>query len=269
MAFFLTVQGRDKFSCPVIIVACCHRQNFNNPGKGSHLAKKSKDIFEQGHRSGRITWLRAAVLGANDGILSIASLVVGVAAANVDRHEVLIAGIAGLVAGAMSLAAGQYVAASSQADTEAADIEIERFQLETDHQQELVELAAIYVQRGLDEQLAEKVARQLHAHDALGAHARDELGISEVVVARPLLAAVTSAVAFALGAIPPLAAIALAPESHLVIVVALTALVFLAWLGGLAAFVGGASIVRGCLRLTIWGGAAMAVTAGVGRLFVL
>ena len=190
-----------------------------------HLEKKSKDIFEQGHRSGRITWLRAAVLGANDGILSIASLVVGVAAANIDRHEVLIAGIAGLVAGAMSLAAGQYVAASSQADTEAADIEIERLQLETDHQQELSELAAIYVARGLDAQLAEKVARQLHAHDALGAHARDELGISEVVVARPLLAAVTSSVAFALGAIPPLATIALAPESHLVLVVALTSLV--------------------------------------------
>lgn len=234
-----------------------------------HLAKKSKDIFEQGHRSGRITWLRAAVLGANDGILSIASLVVGVAAANIDRHDVLIAGIAGLVAGAMSLAAGQYVAASSQADTEAADIEIERLQLETDHQQELAELAAIYVARGLEADLAQQVARQLHAHDALGAHARDELGISEVVVARPLLAAVTSAIAFALGAILPLASIAFAPESHLVLVVALTSLVFLAWLGGLAAYVGGASIVRGCLRLALWGGAAMAVTAGVGKLFDL
>ena len=233
------------------------------------LEKKSKDIFEQGHRSGRITWLRAAVLGANDGILSIASLVVGVAAANIDRHDVLIAGIAGLVAGAMSLAAGQYVAASSQADTEEADLEIERLQLEIDHEQELAELAAIYVARGLEADLAQQVARQLHAHDALGAHARDELGISEVVVARPLLAAVTSAIAFALGAILPLASIALAPESHLVLVVALTSLVFLAWLGGLAAYVGGAPILRGCLRLALWGGAAMAVTAGVGKLFDL
>jgi len=233
------------------------------------LAKKSKDIFEQGHRSGRITWLRAAVLGANDGILSIASLVVGVAAANINRQDVLIAGIAGLVAGAMSLAAGQYVAASSQADTEEADLEIERLQLEIDHEQELAELAAIYVARGLEADLAQQVARQLHAHDALGAHARDELGISEVVVARPLLAAVTSAIAFALGAILPLASIALAPESHLVLVVALTSLIFLAWLGGLAAYVGGAPILRGCLRLALWGGAAMAVTAGVGKLFDL
>ena len=231
--------------------------------------KSSKDIFEQVHRSGRITWLRAAVLGANDGILSIASLVVGVAAANIDRNAVLIAGIAGMVAGAMSLAAGQYVAASSQADTEAADMEIERRQLEVDRSQELAELTAIYVQRGLDQKLAEEVARQLHAHDALGAHARDELGISEVVVARPLLAAVTSAVAFALGAILPLATIALAPESHLVLFVAMTSLFFLFLLGGIAAYAGGASVGRGCLRLTLWGGAAMAVTAGVGKLFDL
>ena len=231
--------------------------------------KSSKDVFKQVHRSGRITWLRAAVLGANDGILSIASLVVGVAAANIDRHAVLIAGIAGLVAGAMSLAAGQYVAASSQADTEAADLEIERLQLKVDRSQELAELTAIYVQRGLDQKLAEEVARQLHAHDALGAHARDELGISEVVVARPLLAAVTSAVAFALGAILPLATIALAPESHLVLLVAMTSLFFLALLGGIAAYAGGASVGRGCLRLTLWGGVAMAVTAGVGKLFEL
>ena len=233
------------------------------------MAKKAKDIFEQGHRSGRITWLRAAVLGANDGILSIASLVVGVAAANINRHDVLIAGIAGLVAGAMSLAAGQYVAASSQADTEAADLEIERMQLEVDRQQEHAELTEIYVQRGLDQKLAVEVAHQLHAHDALAAHARDELGISEVVVARPLLAAVTSAIAFALGAILPLATIALAPIAHLVLVVALTALFFLALLGGLAAWVGGAPIGRGCLRLALWGGTAMAVTAGVGKLFDL
>ena len=231
--------------------------------------KSSKDVFKQVHRSGRITWLRAAVLGANDGILSIASLVVGVAAANIDRHAVLIAGIAGLVAGAMSLAAGQYVAASSQADTEAADLEIERLQLKVDRSQELAELTAIYVQRGLDQKLAEEVARQLHAHDALGAHARDELGISEVVVARPLLAAVTSAVAFALGAILPLATIALAPESHLVLLVAMTSLFFLALLGGIAAYAGGASVGRGCLRLTLWGGVAMAVTAGVGKLVEL
>ena len=233
------------------------------------MAKKPKDIFEQGHRSGRITWLRAAVLGANDGILSIASLVVGVAAANIKRGDVLIAGIAGLVAGAMSLAAGQYVAASSQADTEAADLEIERKQLEVDRQQEHAELTEIYVKRGLDQKLAEEVARQLHAHDALAAHARDELGISEVVVARPLLAAVTSAIAFALGAVLPLATIALAPVAHLVLVVALTSLFFLALLGGLAAWVGGAPTARGCLRLALWGGAAMAVTAGVGKLFDL
>ena len=231
------------------------------------VSKSSKDIFEQAHRSNRITWLRAAVLGANDGILSIASLVVGVAAANIDRHAVLIAGIAGLVAGAMSLAAGQYVAASSQADTEAADLEIERRQLEVDREQELAELTVIYMQRGLDQKLAQEVAGQLHAHDALGAHARDELGISEIVVARPLLAA--SAVAFALGAILPLATIALAPQVHLVLFVALTSLFFLAILGGIAAYAGGASIVRGCVRLTLWGGAAMAVTAGVGTLFDL
>lgn len=237
--------------------------------KDTHLAKKSKDIFEQGHRSGRITWLRAAVLGANDGILSIASLVVGVAAANINRDDVLIAGVAGLVAGAMSLAAGQYVSASSQADTEAADLDIERKQLEIDQQQELDELTAIYVKRGLDQKLAQEVAHQLHAHDALAAHARDELGISEVIVARPLLAAVTSAVAFGLGAILPLVTIAVAPVAHLVLVVALTSLLFLAILGGLAARIGGASIFRGCLRLTVWGGAAMAVTAGVGKLFDL
>ena len=233
------------------------------------MEKKSKDIFEQGHRSGRITWLRAAVLGANDGILSIASLVVGVAAANIDRNAVLIAGIAGMVAGAMSLAAGQYVSASSQADTEAADLEIERRQLEVDRGQELSELTAIYKQRGLDQKIAEEVARQLHAHDALAAHARDELGISEVVVARPLLAAVTSAIAFTLGAILPLITIAFAPKAHLVLVVAATSLFFLAVLGGIAAHVGGAPIGRGCLRLTLWGSAAMAVTAGVGKLFDL
>ena len=237
--------------------------------RGTSLEKKSKDIFEQGHRSGRITWLRAAVLGANDGILSIASLVVGVAAANIDRNAVLIAGIAGMVAGAMSLAAGQYVSASSQADTEAADLEIERRQLEVDRGQELSELTAIYKQRGLDQKIAEEVARQLHAHDALAAHARDELGISEVVVARPLLAAVTSAIAFTLGAILPLITIAFAPKAHLVLVVAATSLFFLAVLGGIAAHVGGAPIGRGCLRLTLWGSAAMAVTAGVGKLFDL
>ena len=233
------------------------------------MEKQSDDIFEQGHRSGRITWLRAAVLGANDGILSIASLVVGVAAADIDRNAVLIAGIAGLVAGAMSLAAGQYVSASSQADTEAADLEIERRQLEVDRQQEHAELTAIYVQRGLDQKLAEDVAHQLHAHDALAAHARDELGISEVVVARPMLAAITSAIAFTLGAILPLITIALAPSAHLVLVVAATSLFFLASLGGIAAYVGGAPIGRGCLRLALWGGAAMAVTAGVGKLFDL
>jgi VIT1/CCC1 family predicted Fe2+/Mn2+ transporter len=219
------------------------------------------------HRTERIGWLRAAVLGANDGIVSTASLVVGVAAAETARSGVLIAGTAGLVAGAMSMAAGEYVSVSSQADTEKADLERERRELETDEKGEHEELAGIYMKRGLDPALAKKVAAQLMEHDALGAHARDELGISETLTARPVQAALASAGTFAVGAAMPLLTVALAPESALIPLVAGTSLVFLAVLGGLAARVGGASVVVGALRVTFWGALAMAITAGVGSLF--
>jgi VIT1/CCC1 family predicted Fe2+/Mn2+ transporter len=219
------------------------------------------------HRTERIGWLRAAVLGANDGIVSTASLVVGVAAAEATRSGVLIAGTAGLVAGAMSMAAGEYVSVSSQADTEKADLERERRELETDEDAEHEELTAIYVSRGLDRPLAKQVATQLMAHDALGAHARDELGISELLTARPVQAALASAGTFAVGAAMPLLTVAVAPEGTLIPLVAGTSLVFLALLGGLAARVGGASMVVGALRVTFWGALAMGITAGVGSLF--
>ena len=219
------------------------------------------------HRTGRIGWLRAAVLGANDGIVSTASLVVGVAAAHATRHDVLVAGVAGLVAGAMSMAAGEYVSVSSQADTEQADIERERKELATDQVHERAELAAIYVQRGLDAALAEQVAGQLMAHDALGAHARDELGISEILSARPVQAALASAGTFALGAALPLLAAALAPGAYLLPFVSGASLLFLALLGGLAGLAGGASATVGAVRVTFWGALAMALTAGVGALF--
>jgi vacuolar iron transporter family protein len=219
------------------------------------------------HRTEQSGWLRAAVLGANDGILSTASLVLGVAAAHGSRSNVLIAGIAGLVAGAMSMAAGEYVSVHSQADTEQADLERERVELRTDDEGEHAELTAIYVGRGLDPLLAKQVAVQLMAHDALGAHARDELGISEALRARPVQAAFTSAGSFAVGASLPLIVATLVSEASLPIAVSGTSLLFLALLGGLAARAGGADVTRGAIRVTFWGALAMGITAGVGALF--
>jgi VIT1/CCC1 family predicted Fe2+/Mn2+ transporter len=219
------------------------------------------------HRTDRIGWLRAAVLGANDGIVSTASLLVGVAAAGTARDAILVAGVAGLVAGAMSRAAGEYVSVHSQADTEKADIEKERLELSNDDAGERRELAAIYVGRGLEPALARQVADQLMAHDALGAHARDELGISQILAARPVQAALASAAAFATGAVLPLGVAWATPMSGLIVIVSTTSLVFLALLGGIAARAGGASIVTGALRVTFWGALAMAATAGIGRLF--
>ena len=219
------------------------------------------------HRTERIGWLRAAVLGANDGIVSTASLVVGVAAAHASSHEVLVAGVAGLVAGAMSMAAGEYVSVSSQADTERADIERERKELAKDAVAELAELTAIYVTRGLDPSLAKQVAAQLTTHDALASHVRDELGFSDTLSARPVQAALASAGTFAVGAAMPLMTAVVFNGTYLIPIVAGTSLVFLALLGGLAAFVGGTSAARGALRVTFWGALAMALTAGVGALF--
>jgi len=219
------------------------------------------------HRTGRIGWLRAAVLGANDGIVSTSSLVLGVAAAQASHANVLVAGVAGLVAGAMSMAAGEYVSVHSQADTEQAEIERERAELKDDPKGERQELAAIYTSRGLDPSLARQVADQLTAHDALGAHARDELGITEALRARPVQAALASAASFAAGAILPLAVTALSPPEVLIPVVAGTSLAFLALLGGVAARAGGASVLKGAIRVTFWSALAMAVTAAVGKLF--
>lgn len=219
------------------------------------------------HRSERIGWLRAAVLGANDGIVSTASLVVGVAAASADRGEVLVAGVAGLVAGALSMAAGEYVSVSSQADTERADLALERRELATDRSGEEHELAGIYERRGLDPGLARTVAQQLMKHDSLAAHARDELGMSAEFAARPLQAALASAGTFAVGAALPILAAALAPAGILSLLVAGTSLVCLAVLGALAARIGGASAAVGAGRVTFWGAIAMAITAGVGALF--
>ena len=218
------------------------------------------------HRTDRIGWLRAAVLGANDGIVSTASLLLGVAAADATHGSVLVAGVAGLVAGAMSMAAGEYVSVRSQADSEQAALNLERAELAADDAGERRELTAIYVGRGLDPALAKQVAEQLMARDALGAHARDELGISETLKARPIQAALTSAASFAVGAAMPLLAAAAAPTA-LIPLVSGTSLVFLAILGGLAAHVGGASVTVGALRVTFWGALAMALTAGVGALF--
>ena len=216
------------------------------------------------HRTDRIGWLRAAVLGANDGLVSTASLVVGVAAAGGD---VLLAGVAGLVAGAMSMAAGEYVSVSSQADTEQADLARERLELASDDAGERAELAAIYAGRGLTPGLAEQVAEQLMAHDALGAHARDELGITDTLSARPVQAALASAVTFAVGAALPLAVVALVPGQALMPAVVAASLVFLALLGALAARTGGARMATGAVRVVFWGALAMAITAGVGALF--
>jgi VIT1/CCC1 family predicted Fe2+/Mn2+ transporter len=219
------------------------------------------------HRTEHIGWLRAAVLGANDGIVSTASLVLGVAAAHGTHSNVLVAGVAGLVAGAMSMAAGEYVSVHSQADTEHADLERERAELKADSQAEQNELTAIYEGRGLDPLLARQVADQLMAHDALGAHARDELGISEPLRARPIQAAVASAGSFAGGAAMPLLVASAVPTASLILVVASTSLVFLAFLGFLAARAGGADVLRGATRVTFWGALAMGITTGVGALF--
>lgn len=219
------------------------------------------------HMVHRIGWLRAAVLGANDGLVSTASLVVGVAAAGSGRPDILIAGLAGLVAGAMSMAAGEYVSVSSQTDAEQADIARETKELQDTPEVELDELTKIYVMRGLDEELARQVAVQLTQKDALGAHARDELGISETVTAHPVQAALVSAATFAVGAVVPLIIAALAPTSQITLVVALTTLVALAVLGGLGATAGGAGILKGAVRVTFWGALAMAATALVGMIF--
>ncbi len=219
------------------------------------------------HSTDRVGWLRAAVLGANDGIVSTASLVLGVAAASATHEDILVAAIAALVAGAMSMAAGEYVSVHSQADAEQADLERERKELHTDAHGELNELTAIYVRRGLEQKLAREVAKQLTAHDALAAHARDELGISELNAARPLQAALASAASFATGAALPLAVTALSPVNLLIPLVAATSLVFLAVLGAVAAHAGGAPLLKAATRVTVWGAIAMAVTSAIGRLF--
>jgi VIT1/CCC1 family predicted Fe2+/Mn2+ transporter len=224
-------------------------------------------MHRERHRTERIGWLRAAVLGANDGIVSTASLVIGVAAASAARGDVLIAGVAGLVAGAMSMAAGEYVSVKSQADTEAADLARERGELAADAGAEHLELAGIYVKRGLDAALAAQVATQLMEHDALGAHARDELGISETMSARPVQAALSSAASFVAGAALPLLVASTVPTGVLPAAVAGSSLVFLAALGAVAARTGGASAVKGAWRVTFWGALAMALTAAVGALF--
>jgi vacuolar iron transporter family protein len=221
----------------------------------------------EGHRAARIGWLRAAVLGANDGIVSTASLVVGVAAANASYSNILLSGVAGLVAGAMSMAAGEYISVHSQSDTELADLTKERAELATDPAAEHNELATIYVARGLEPALAAQVAEQLMAHDALGAHARDELGISETMSARPIQAALASAASFAVGAALPLLVAVLLPRAQVIPGVAAASLVFLALLGILAARAGGAGLLTGAWRVSFWGALAMAVTAAAGLLF--
>jgi VIT1/CCC1 family predicted Fe2+/Mn2+ transporter len=228
---------------------------------------KMRRQHRERHHTGKLGWLRASVLGANDGLLSTASLVLGVAAAHGSRDAILVAGVAGLVAGAMAMAAGEYVSVHSQADAENADLERERLEIKTDSKAETSELAAIYVGRGLDPELAKAVALQLMAHDALGAHARDELGISETLKARPIQAAFASAASFAAGAAMPLLVAALAPGAWMIGLVTGASLVCLVVLGALAARAGGAKMTLGALRVTFWGALAMAVTAGVGALF--
>ena len=223
--------------------------------------------YHEIHRSHRVGWLRASVLGANDGIVSTASLIIGVAAANVAQADILLAGMAGLVAGAMSMAAGEYVSVSSQADTEAADLEQERISLEENIDFEKKELAEIYVERGLTPELAEEVAEQLMAHDALEAHARDEIGITERAKARPVQAAISSAATFTVGAALPLITAWFVPLQSIIAMVAVLSLVFLGMLGGIAAWAGGAPIVKASSRVILWGALAMALTAGVGKLF--
>jgi len=222
---------------------------------------------KESHRAHRIGWLRAAVLGANDGTISVASLVVGVAASGASPGNILLTGVAGLVAGAMSMAAGEYVSVRSQADTEGADIAREKRELETEPERELEELTGIYMGRGLDERLARLVAERLMATDALGAHARDELGITDTLRARPVQAALASAVFFAAGAVIPTVTAMLAPPDQIGEISAATSIGSLVVLGGMAAFVGGASVVKGALRVAFWGALAMGITAAVGRFF--
>ncbi len=219
------------------------------------------------HATHRVGWLRAAVLGANDGIVSTASLVVGIAAAGSNRSQILVAGIAGLVAGAMSMAAGEYVSVSSQADTEHADLEREKSELENDTENERAELANIYVKRGLTKELAKEVSAQLMAHDALGAHARDELGITTALSARPIQAAFSSAGSFTVGAALPILAVWFSPVSAQVPVVVGASIASLALMGAVAARIGGSGIVKSVLRVTFWGALAMGITAAVGALF--
>ncbi len=219
------------------------------------------------HFSERIGWLRAAVLGANDGIVSTSSLVVGIAAANSGRSELLIAAIAGLIAGAMSMAAGEYVSVSSQSDTEKADLDREKYELANFDKEEHEELANIYVTRGLDKELAVKVAAQLMAHNALEAHSRDELGLSEIQKARPIQAALSSAASFTIGALLPVLLVAYAPLNTLILTVSISSLFFLGILGSVAAYFGGANITTGALRVTFWGALAMGVTAVIGHIF--
>jgi len=224
-------------------------------------------IHRESHRSDRIGWLRAAVLRANDGTISTASLLIGVTAAGSSEQSILLTGVAGLVAGAMSMAAGEYVSVQSQADTEDADIAREKRELAEDPEHELEELTAIYVSRGLEEPLALRVAVSLMQKDALGAHARDELGITDTLRARPIQAALSSALSFVAGAVIPIGAALLAPAPYIAEVTSATALVSLLFLGGMAAWAGGASLLKGALRVAFWGALAMGLTAGVGRIF--
>ena len=221
----------------------------------------------ENHKASRIGWLRAAVLGANDGTISIASLVVGVAAAGTSHHNILITGVAGLIAGAMSMAAGEYVSVQSQADTEESDLKTEKGELETDPERELIELTTIYVSRGLDQQLAQLVAEKLTSHDALGTHAREELGITETLRARPIQAACTSALSFVAGAIIPIVTVLLAPTKWVTEISVATAIIALIILGGTAAYAGGASVAKGAVRVAFWGTLAMGITALVGSFF--
>lgn len=231
------------------------------------MAQFHRHVHAERHRTEHIGWLRAAVLGANDGIISTASLIVGVAAANVSHAGIMTTAVAGLVAGAMSMAAGEYVSVYSQADTEKADLAREHEELMTKPEAEHRELMAIYMRRGLDQRLADEVATQLMAHDALSAHARDELGISDMMSAKPLQAAMASAASFAVGAAMPLAVVLLAPSQALLPWTIATAIFLLALLGGAAAAIGGTPVLRSTLRVAFWGTFAMAVTAGVGALF--
>lgn len=266
--------GPDRFAdrsvnfCSVIIAVFIFMLAHRNSGSLIGKVGESKMIHKEHHRTHRTGWLRAAVLGANDGIVSTASLLLGVAAAHATHSGILVAGVAGLVAGAMAMAAGEYVSVSSQADTEQADLAIESEGLETDERSEREELATIYVQRGLESGLAKEVAKQLMAFDALGAHARDELGINETLKARPLQAALASAASFTVGAAIPLLTVLVVTDPRLMApCIAAVSLALLALLGGLAAQVGGARVSAGAIRVLLWGALAMGLTAGIGSFF--